>query len=253
MTQTAKKDRKKLALLTLLVVLLIAAAALGTMAWLTAQDSVTNTFTVGNFNKPTDPEDRPDPDKEIPDGEKPEEPNISEDGYIIEPSWDTASNVEHKLVPGGSLYKDPYVGIGAGSEDAQIYVYVENPFGDNAVYFSLTEAWEPVEGQVTIASVDGVSTDIYTGGLFHYTGDDKSDILKANATDDVWTNRPVFKKVVVNDNASTKDLNIEGEKNIVVSCFIHQAYDGDGTKIPENTIQAAAIKALVPDSQTDEP
>lgn len=244
MTQTAKKDRKKLALLTLLVVLLIAAAALGTMAWLTAQDSITNTFTVGNFNKPTDPDDRPDPDKEIPDGEKPEKPNISADGYIIEPSWDTKD--EHKLVPGGSLYKDPYVGIGKGSEDAQIYVYVKNPFGENAVYFSLTDAWEPVEGRVTEATGTGAAGTVYTGGLFHYIGDDKSDILKANATDDVWTNRPVFSKVFVNDNASTEDLNIEGEKNIVVSCFIHQAYDGDGEAIPENTIKQAAIDALVP-------
>lgn len=243
MTQTAKRDHKKLSLLCLLVALLLMATAFGTMAWLTKEDSITNEFTVGNFNKPEDPEDRPDQE---PDAPAVDEPNISQDGYIIEPSWDTSADAEHKLIPGASLYKDPYVGIGKGSEDAEVYVYVSNPFGENAVYFSLTEAWEPVEGQVAAATVTGVSETIYTGGLFHYIGDDKTAILTASDEEDVWTDRPVFRKVVVSDDASTEDLNIEGAKNIVVSCFIHQVKDGDGSRIPAETIKNAAVAALVP-------
>lgn len=238
--QTQKKNRKKALLLSVLGLTLVACITAGTMAWLTAEDSVTNTFTVGNFNvpDPTEPE-TPDP---VP-GVDPENPTLSETGYIIEPSWDI--NAEYKLVPGGSLYKDPYVGIGAGSENAVIYVYVENPFLNQSVYFKLNDAWQAVDGQTTPGPADRT----YVGGLFKYMGEDSSGILKASKDNDVWTSRAVFTQVTVSDNASTADLNIEGDQSITVSCFIHQATDGDGTAIPAPTIKNAAIAALVPSSE----
>lgn len=240
--QTQKKNRKKALLLSVLGLTLVACITAGTMAWLTAEDSVTNTFTVGNFNVP-DPDKPETPDPDPDSGVDPETPTVSETGYIIEPSWDTAA--EHKLVPGGSLYKDPYVGIGAGSEDAVIYVYVENPFLNESVYFKLNDAWQAVDGQTT----DGPAVGTYVGGLFKYVGEDGTGILKASKDKDVWTSRAVFTQVTVSDNASTADLNIEGAKTITVSCFIHQATDGDGTAIPANTIKDAAIAALVPSSE----
>lgn len=240
--QTQKKNRKKALLLSVLGLTLVACITAGTMAWLTAEDSITNTFTVGNFNvpDPTEPE-TPDPDPDS--GVDPENPTVSETGYIIEPSWDTTA--EHKLVPGGSLYKDPYVGIGAGSEDAVIYVYVENPFLKQSVYFKLNDAWQAVDGQTTAGPNEGT----YVGGLFKYMGEDSTGILEASKDNDVWTSRAVFTQVTVSDNASTADLNIEGNKSITVSCFIHQATDGDGTAIPADTIKNAAIAALVPSSE----
>lgn len=239
--QTQKKNRKKALLLSVLGLTLVACITAGTMAWLTAEDSITNTFTVGNFNvpDPTEPE-TPDPDPDS--GVDPENPNVSVTGYIIEPSWDTAA--EHKLVPGGSLYKDPYVGIGAGSENAVIYVYVENPFLNQSVYFKLNDAWQAVDGQTTA----GPDVGTYVGGLFKYMGEGNG-ILVASKDNDVWTSEAVFTQVTVSDNASTADLNIQGDKTITVSCFIHQATDGDGTDISADTIKNAAIDALVPSSE----
>lgn len=239
--QTQNKSRKKALLLSVLGLLLVVCVTVGTVAWLTAEDSLTNTFTVGNFNKPdtTDPEP-PAPTPDPGSGVDPDNPNINVSGYIMEPSWDTTA--EHKLVPGGSLYKDPYVGIGKGSEDAVVYVYVSNPFQNKSVYFKLNDAWQAVADQ----TVEGPSGGTYVSGLFKYVGDDSTGILKASATQDSWTSRAVFTQVTVSDTASTADLNIEGEKDIVVSCFIHQAYSGDGEPISADTIQQAAIAALVP-------
>lgn len=240
--QTPKKNRKKSLLLTVLGLTLVACVTVGTMAWLTAQDSLTNTFTVGNFNKPdtTNPE-TPDPQPDV----DPEKPNVSLGGYIIEPSWDVSEGAEHKLVPGGSLYKDPYVGIGKGSEDAVVYVYVSNPFLNSSVYFQLNDAWQAVDGQTTAGPSDGT----YVSGLFKYVGEDSSGILKASEDTDSWTSRAVFTQVIVSDGAATADLNIEGAKDIEVSCFIHQATSGDGEAIDATTIQNAAIAALVPTSE----
>lgn len=127
MTHTEKRSNRKLIVLCLLLVLLLAATAFGTMAWLTASSSVTNTFTVGNFNEPKpNPEnpgtdENPTPEPDPGSGVNPEDPEYAPNfsGYLYEPSWDTTA--EHKLVPGGSLYKDPYVGIGKDSEDAVVY------------------------------------------------------------------------------------------------------------------------------------
>ncbi len=233
-TQTQKRNGKKAAVLAALALLLVACVAMGTMAWLTATDELTNTFVVGDFTKPTVPDDHPDPQPGQDDNQN---PNISTDGYLIEPSWDTSE--EHKLVPGASILKDPYVGIGKGSEDAVVYVYVENPFENDSVYFVLnTTFWKAVDGKAT--SVSGGPANAYTEGLFEYIPN-----LEAQADKDVWTEQPVFSQVVVSDEATTADLNITGDKNIVISCFIHQAKDGDGSPIDrESVIKPAAIDAL---------
>ena len=230
-TQT-QKSNKKVLLLSVLAIMLVVCVAFGTMAWLTAEDSVTNTFTVGDFTKPetTNPE-TPEPD---PGAGNPEKPNIGLGGYIIEPSWDTSDNAEHKLVPGGSLYKDPYVGIGKGSEAAVIYVYIDNPFKNNSVYFTLNEGWEAVSEY----SQAGTEPDTYVGGLFKYT-----DVLTASDSADSWTAKPVFTKINVSEDATNEDFDVE-EKSIEVSCFIHQAYDGEGSPIDAATIENAAVAAL---------
>lgn len=46
-----------------------------------------------------------------------------------------------------SIDKDPYVGVGAGSEECDVFVYVNNTMnhGDN-IYFTINEGWRPVGG-----------------------------------------------------------------------------------------------------------
>lgn len=235
-TKTNKKSSKKVIMLSAVALLLVACITMSTMAWLSLKDSVTNTFTIGNFTKPNtdDEETTPDPQQPDPD-DQPAEPSVSLGGYIIEPSWDVSEGAVHKLIPSGSLFKDPYVGIGKGSEDAVIYVYVENTFKNQSVYFKLNDVWEAVADKTEA----GPEADTYVSGVFKYVGGDAG-ILKASADKDSWTDAPVFSSVQVKDTANIEDLDVE-EKTIEVSCFIHQAYDGEGNLIPADNIETAAI------------
>ena len=220
MRRTKRTSKKHYAVLVFVLLLAFLVAA-GTVAWLTRTSSLTNTFTVGSFTSPTT--DPTDPTK-----------TISIDGNLYEPSWD--SSKEHKLIPSASFAKDPYVGIGAGSEDAAVYVYVQNNF-TNKVYFELNSGWAPVAGHVTSGSLSGT----YTSGLFKYTAG-----LTASKDADVWTTTPLFSEVVTAESAEASDFTPAQGSNreIVVSSFLHQAKDDQGTAIASATIEAAAIDAL---------
>ncbi len=197
-----------------LAVVLVMSAVLGTIAYMTASSSKTNTFTVGSFNKPTtDPDDSSD----LGDLE----------GFILEKKWD-AEGADHKLVPGQSLDKDPQVGIGVGSEAAYIYVLIQNNAGEG-VTFELNDGWTAVQAD---QNEDGS----YKGGLFRY-----NDVL-APTTADAWTNT-IFDQVSASATAT-----ISNPASMTVYAYIHQAYDnsiaGDDKSIPldgATGVDAAAI------------
>lgn len=193
------KSKTRSILTVCLALALIASAVLGTIAYMTAQDSKTNTFTVGSFNKPTDPKN---PDQTL-------------DSYLIEPNWVENS----KLVPGGSVAKDPKVGIGAGSEDAYIYVYVDNKTLTDAnkklVTFTLNEGWTAVADH----AVAGDTANTYVSGLFKYN---------TKLTGGNWTSN-VFVKVDVSANANTTDF--AANPQMTVYAYIHQATDGAGADL----------------------
>lgn len=202
------KTKTRSILTVCLALALVATAVMGTIAYMTAQDSKTNTFTVGSFNKPTDPDNH---DQTL-------------DSYLIEPSWVENS----KLVPGGSVAKDPKVGIGAGSEDAYIYVYVDNKTLTDAskklVTFTLDNGWTAVEGH----AVAGDAANTYVSGLFKY---------KTKLTGDNWTTN-VFAKVDVSADANTTDF--AAKPQMTVYAYIHQATDGAGADLAA-TANTAAI------------
>lgn len=214
-----KKERKYF--VVILAILLVTIAVVGTVAWLTSKSSLTNTFTVGSFNIPTT--SPLDSSKKI---------NIA--GNIYEPSWITTD--EHKIVPSQSFKKDPYVGIGAGSEDAVVYVYVENNIS-NKLNFTINSGWEKVDGYVQSGSIDGT----YSGGLFKYTAG-----LTASKTADTWTTTPLFNTINVAEDAQITDLTADDEDNynVIVSAFLHQAKDGKGNYIDQTTILTAAKNAF---------
>lgn len=99
------KTRSKALLLTLCAVLLVAASVLGTMAYLTASDEVTNTFTVGSVAITLD------------------EAEVDENGTPVEPAARVKSN-EYKLMPGHTYTKDPTVTVEKGSESSYIRMKV---------------------------------------------------------------------------------------------------------------------------------
>lgn len=202
------KSKTRSILTVCLALALVASAVLGTIAYMTAQDSKTNTFTVGSFNKPTDPD----------------HPDQTLDSYLIEPSWVEDS----KLVPGGSVAKDPKVGIGAGSEDAYIYVYVDNKTLTDAnkklVTFTLNEGWTAVADH----AVAGDTPNTYVSGLFKYN---------TKLTGGKWTSN-VFAKVDVSEDANTTDF--AANPQMIVYAYIHQATDGAGVDLAD-TANTAAI------------
>lgn len=203
-----------------LAVVLVLSAVLGTIAYMTAHDSVTNTFTVGSFNKPTK-----DPDG----GDLP-----SDVTYIYEKNW-RANTDGHKLVPDSPTIKDPKVGIGKGSEAAYVYVYIQNKLvatDVDAVYFALNSGWSPVGTKGTdYKTVDVGGTEYYTGGLFKF-----DTMLEPSADTDAWTASAIFNTVTTNADVNTTDLT---ELDMVVNAYIHQTKD-NGTDIPAGTIDAAA-------------
>ena len=94
------KTKSKALLLTLCAVLLIAASVLGTMAYLTSTDTVTNTFTVGNVEIKLDETDVTDPNG----------PRVKANSY--------------KLMPGTTYTKDPTVTVLKGSEESYVRMKV---------------------------------------------------------------------------------------------------------------------------------
>ena len=97
--------KNKALLLTLCAVLLVAASVMGTMAYLTSRDAVVNTFSVGSISMSLDEQD-------------------VDNSTAGENDRDKA-NAYH-LLPGHTYVKDPIIHIDTASEDAWIFVKVEN-------------------------------------------------------------------------------------------------------------------------------
>lgn len=93
----------------ILAVLCVAALAvvsvLGTLAYLTSQDSVTNTFTVGEVQIKLD------------------ETAVDEYGKSVDGAGRVKDN-EYKLIPGSTYVKDPTVTVLAGSEESYVRMFV---------------------------------------------------------------------------------------------------------------------------------
>lgn len=99
------KTKSKALLLTLCAVLLVAASVLGTMAYLTSTDTVTNTFTVGKVEIKLD------------------EAKVNADGIPVEGADRVTAN-SYKLMPGTTYTKDPTVTVKAGSEESYVRMKV---------------------------------------------------------------------------------------------------------------------------------
>ena len=99
------KTKRKALLLTFCAVLLVVASVLGTIAYLTANDKVTNTFTVGQVAINLD------------------EAKVTEDGKAVTPAERVKEN-RYKLLPGHTYTKDPTVTVLSGSESSYIKMTV---------------------------------------------------------------------------------------------------------------------------------
>lgn len=180
------KTKSKALLMTLCAVLLVAASVLGTMAYLTSQDSVTNTFSIGKIAITLD------------------EAPVDADGNAQTNVARVKANA-YKLMPGHKYDKDPTVHVTANSENSWIFVKVENGItaieaaGDTTIDAQITaNKWMQLPG------VDNVYYKEYT----------------KNATQDV--DLVVFKSFKVADTVTDTDLAKYEKANITITAYAVQ-------------------------------
>ena len=99
------KTAKKAMLMTLCAIILVVATVFGTMAYLTSDDKVVNTFTVGKVEIKLD------------------EAKANTDGSLVEGADRVKAN-SYKLLPGHTYNKDPMVTLLAGSETSYVKMTV---------------------------------------------------------------------------------------------------------------------------------
>ncbi len=104
------KNAKKIIGLVLAAVLLVSASVMGTLAYLTSTDEVTNTFTVGNVAITLD------------------EAPVDADGVATAGNRVKANS--YKLLPGHEYDKDPTVHVASGSENCWLFVKIDNQIVD---------------------------------------------------------------------------------------------------------------------------
>lgn len=179
--------KKKILVACLCVALAVLTIAGTTLAYLTSQDKVTNTFTVGNVAITLD-------EKDVDDST----PNAERD----------KANAYH-LMPGGSYVKDPTVHVDPVSEDSWIFVKVENGI-------SAFEAATAEDGYKTIA--DQITANGWAE-LTGVTGVYYKSYTKSTAGADLV----VFRNFQISDTANTVDgWNAINTKNITVTAYAIQ-------------------------------
>lgn len=202
------KTKRKALLLTFCAVLLVVASVLGTIAYLTANDTVTNTFTVGQVAIKLD------------------EAKVNPDGSPVEGVARVKEN-SYKLLPGHEYTKDPTVHVNAVSENSWIFVKVENGI---AAYEANTTDYKQIADQITEngwTALDGVANVYY----------------KSYAQNAAGADLVVFKNFKVSDTANTVDgwANItEKSTKVIVNAYAIQADGFDTAKeawdaFPEGT------------------
>ncbi len=180
------KTKTKAIALTLCAVLLVVASVMGTMAYLTSKDTVTNTFTVGNVSITLD------------------EAKVDKYGTVVEGADRVDAN-SYDLVPGHTYTKDPTVTVAANSEPCYVFVKVENGLSgfeatNNTIASQITNTnqWTALEGN------DGV----------YYKE------VVASATD---TTLVVFSSFTLSDTANNVNgWNNLGNANITVKAYAIQ-------------------------------
>lgn len=136
------KTRNKVLLTLVCAVALVAGSVLGTYAYLTSQDTVTNTFTVGKVEITLD-------EAKVNEYGKLLDANDKADGEAGFDAANLATRVEkneYKLIPGHTYVKDPTINIADGSEACWLFVKIENGLAPNAVINGLdTNGWTQIE------------------------------------------------------------------------------------------------------------
>lgn len=185
-----KKTQKLRKVLTLAAcaVLLVSVTIVGTVAYLTSDDAVTNTFTVGNVVITMD------------------ETDVDTSG--VKDSETRVKTNTYKLLPGHTYTKDPVVHVTADSEKCYVFVQVINGI-------SKVEADTKIAAQIeangwTKLDNAGVDGDVY------YKVSDNTGVVR---------DLPVFNTVSIKGDVDHDELAAITNKKVVVNAYAIQ-YDG---------------------------
>lgn len=200
---------KKTLMVVLALVLVIAMSVAGTMAYLTDNDSVTNTFTVGKVDISLD------------------EAKVETNGAPVPNENRVKANTYH-LIPGHSYTKDPTVHVDADSENCYVFVKVEN--GISSLEAVKSDTYSPIADQIIAngwTSLTGVANVYYKTYDAASTAGDKGELV-------------VFEEFMIAGNADLSKVNTQTTK-IVVTAYAVQA-DGfnDAADAWANTFGAPA-------------
>lgn len=190
--------KKKILVACLCVALAVLTVAGTTLAYLTSQQTVTNTFTVGNVKITMD-------EKDVDN-----DTNTADNVNINGEQRDKANS--YKLMPGQTYTKDPIIRVDANSEDCYLFVTVDNQIfsieatGNTTVAAQMAaNGWQAVAGQAN---------------LYVYVG------TTAGASDPLavagGSNVTVFEKIVVSDDATNDSLEAVKDNTIVVNAYAVQ-------------------------------
>lgn len=182
--------KKKILVACLCVALAVLTVAGTTLAYLTSQDKVTNTFTVGKVKITLD------------------EAKVNDMGVVDTAETSRVKENTYKLMPGHEYAKDPTVHVEAGSEACYVYVKVENGLGN-------AEGGTKIAAQIIDngwAALNGVANVYY----------------KDVAASDAVTNLVVFEKFTMADTVDATALSALNNQTIVVTAYAIQK-DGTGT------------------------
>ncbi len=187
------KKNGKVVVTMLCAAMLVCASVMGTLAYLTDTAEVKNTFTIGNVNIDMD-----EADVDINGNLE-----YKEDNTTLK---DRVKANEYKLMPGHSYVKDPIVYVEAGSENAYIFIKVENDI--EKFEAASSDSYKTIAEQITNKDTSVANDEAWTAltgveGVYYreYT----------SSTSNV--SMPVFQEFVIADNANTTPAVTVGQGN----------------------------------------
>lgn len=190
------KTKHKALLLSLCAVLLVTVSVLGTIAYLTSQSAVTNTFSVGSVTITLD-------EKDV-DNDANQDDNVTINGVVR----DKANS--YKLLPGHLYDKDPIIHVDSTSEDCYLFVKVVDEIA--AIEDTKTVADQMKEkGWIVVSGVDNVY--VYVG-----TEENASKPLSVSA----GSNITVFETFKIKGSVDNAELANYKDKTITVTAYAVQ-------------------------------
>ena len=203
------KKATKALLLTLCAVVLVVGSVLGTLAYLTARDTVENTFTVGDVNIKVD------------------ESDVDENGeQETTPDGETAPRVdenEYHLLPGQTYAKDPTMTVMAGSEESYVRMMVtfthtnalKSFFGEDFLTEEFISGWDSAVWPCVSIKDNGNYTVTYE---FRY----KNTVDASDATEDIVL-EPLFTHINVPGSLTGEQMKDIAGMQIIVEGHAIQA------------------------------